>query len=475
MKIKIVKPPVLDVGWLMRSPQSDIWILYNSLIQNFSKESVSMKDFSFYFYDNYYLNLRLKTNFIDTYFYRHQDIINFIKWDLKDLNLINSIQSLYNSIKEHFIWNDYVIIPLTVYEQSPIEYFFSWLLFWYLLKKENPNTKLIFVWEYLSHYVKFLVQEFNFIDGVILRWDKNAVIKIINNFEIINSNVQIDNAIYRIQESLIFPSKEYDNDIWDDLIPDYSWFDFEVHKMQDWKLVMSYEFWEWCRSNCFYCYNIHKWWKFHTKSIDKIVSELKIITSKYNTYLFNFNDSEINYSNDFLNKLASTIVKEKLKIFWTALIIPKELPKELLDLLFTAWCRQLRFWIESWSQRILDIIWKWTNVEEIQYIIKNCKEIWISVYSTFIVDLPQENNNDIKLSMEFIYKNKLYFDNISICAYNTHIWNFDNKYLKYLLWKSDFSFCRTKRTSYKKILLRNFCDKLWLYNIDVINFLRNNF
>lgn len=474
MNIKIVTVPVLDVWWLMRYPQSDIWILYNLLKTKFSWDSVSMKDYRFYFYDDFYTNLRKENLFNKSDFYKHQDIINLINNNSNDIIFYNNSYSLYKTIKNTFLNVDYLILPLTVYEQSSIEYFLSWLMFAYFIKKEFPKIKIITFWEYLSLYAKLIINEFDFLDAVILRWDKNAVANLISNFKD-NNFSSIDNVIFKNNSELYFPNKEYNVNINNDLIPDYSWFDLDVHKMNDNKLIISYKLWEWCINNCFYCYNIHKWWKIFTKDTNKIVSEISSLSKQYKTNLYNFNDSEINYSNEFLNSLSNEIIKNNLKIFWSALIIPKNLDKDLLLLLYKSWCRQLRFWIESWSQRILDIIWKKTNTEEIEEILKNCKEIWISVYASFIVDLPQENTEDIKLTIEFINKNKELFNNIIICAYNTHIWNFDIKYFNYLLWKNNYNFCRTKRQSSKKILLRKICDKLGLYDIDIIDFLRKNF
>jgi len=72
------------------------------------------------------------------------------------------------------------------------------------------------------------------------------------------------------------------------------------------------------------------------KDIDKITSELEQLKEKYKTDLFHFDDNEINYSNSFLFELSNEIIKRKLNIYWTALIIPRDLSKELLQKLYDA-------------------------------------------------------------------------------------------------------------------------------------------
>lgn len=473
MKIKIICPPIIDCSWLMRSPQSDIWILFSILKNSKYSDNVQMKDYRFFFYDLFYENILKEVSFRKEQFFDHKSIISLVNWDLNENNYFyQKAKSLYDSIKIEFEDSDYLILPISVFEQFSIEYLLSSLLFWYFFKKENKNSKIIFFWTYRSIYIDEIMDKFDFVDSIIKKWDKHSVLEYI---DLDYRNLlweEILNFCYRLNWYII-SWEERDIDINTDLIPDYSGFDLLVHKQEENKLVLSYELWQWCRNNCFYCYNLHKWWKYFVKDIDKIVKEIKLLSTKYETNLFHFDDNEINYSNTFLSDLSNKIIKEKLIFYWTALIIPRDLEYELLLNLYNSWCRQLRFWIESWSPRILDIIWKKTNINWIEKILAFCKRIWISTYASFIVDLPQETNNDIKLTLKFLYKNRDLLDNVCICAYNSHLWTFDKNYFNFLLWKWDYNYDRTKRFSRKKLFLRKFCDKLGLLDIDVIQFMKH--
>lgn len=473
MKIKIITVPIIDVWWLMRSPQIDIWSLYSILKKSNYWDNVSMKDFRFFFYDDYYDIYKKNLIFKKEYFYEHKNLISLLNWSIKKWDFFYDVsKSLYDSISEEFVNIDYLILPISIFEQFSLEYLLSSLIFAYFFNKSYPNSKIIFFWTYSSIYIKNIMSNFLYLDWMIRKLDKESIIKYIEFSENWTLWWKIENFTYRFKDKLIIGS-EIDIDINTELIADYSGFDLSVYKQNNSKLVMSYELWCWCRNNCFYCYNLKKWWKYQIKNIQKIISELEIIKNTYNTNLINFNDDEINYSNSFLIDLSNKIIKNKLEIFWTALIIPKDLDEKLLLNLYNSWCRQLRFWIESWSQRILDIIGKKTKLEEIENILKTCKEIWISTYASFIVDLPQETNQDIILTMNFIKKNKNLLDNITICVYNSHIWNFDLRYFNYLMWEWTYDFNKSKRISRKKILIRKFCDKLWIFDIDVIDFIKN--
>ncbi len=472
MKIKIIAPPVIDVSWLMRSPQSDIGILYGMLKTEFH-DDVSMKDYRFFYYDDFYSLERENTTFKKERFFEHKDIMDVVsgKSSTQD-EFYRSAYSLYNSIKDSFDSTDYLIVPISIFEQFSLEYFLSGILMAYFFHKENPKSKIILFGTYRSIYAQITMKNFDFIDGIVKKWDKHSIAQMIHAFE--QDNIEaIENAIF-VSSAWVKEWEEYNVDINTDWYPDYSGFDLEVHKQEEDKLVLSYELWQWCRNNCFYCYNVHKWGNYFVKDVSKIADELERLQDEYKTDLFHFDDNEINYSNTFLHELSEEICRRNIRINWTALIIPRELEKDLLQKLYNAWCRQLRFWIESGSQKMLNIIWKKTTVTWIEEILTSCTQIWIQTYATFIVDLPQETQEDIDLTLRFIHRNQDFLKYIVICAYNTHLWTFDVKYFNHLLGNSDYSFDRTKRISRKKLLLRKFSDTLWKYDVDVIQFMKHH-
>lgn len=468
MKIKIIAPPVIDVSGLMRSPQYDIACLYSALSQHF--DQVSFSDFRFFFYDDFYKEFSKGQIFTALDFREHKKIMDIILWKNIDLSYQSKIDILFSLFISLVEGNDILIVPFTIYQQFTIEYFLSSLYLCFFIHTKFPHIRILAFWNYGASYAKNIIDNFPFIEFTSLRWDENAFIKYLQKDFWKNSE---DKNIFFQNMNLSY-LKEVEPIAESEFIPNYSWFDMPPY-MKGWTpLVLWYQLWTGCKNTCFYCYNSHKWGVTSVKKIDKIVSDILYLKTKYNTNLFHFCDDEINYNNTFLRNFAQEMINNNVDIFWTALIIPKDLDKDLLSLLYKAWCRQLRFWVESWSQRILDIIGKWTDTEEISQILKDSKEVGISTYASFIVDIPQESHYDITATLEYIYKNKTFIDNIVICAYRAHLWNYDQRYFQYLLDKGDYNFFRWKRNSPKKSLLRKFCDKLWKFDIDIIDFMKKN-
>lgn len=449
-KINLTLFPVPKRFWMMESPQIDIAQLYWDLNGCFW-DKISMHDYRFLFFKEN------KINYIEMF-----SNINFIlNWIYNnDLKLTWYIKDFYDYFEKYLIDDDYFIFPISVLEQFRIEYILPALLFSYFFKKKYPNKKIILFWNYPWKHARLIMEKFVFIDIIVLNWDNLWLLNYIkwkSNENIIYRDLSVNKLVEWLNNYKIF--------INDFNIPNFDKFDLDFYTKK-WKLVLPYELSRWCKNSCFYCYYIHKWWNVYEKNTDQVIDELSKLKLKYKTNLFHFHDAEINFDNKYLEKLCDKIITKNINIFWTALAIPRNLDYNLLKKLYDSWCRQLRFWIESWSQRLLNLIWKWTNLYEIIEILRNCKELWISTYATFIVDLKQETNLDIKETLKFMKYNKNYLDDIQMCSY-WELWNFKINYLEELNFPN-FS----KKKSKKKMLFEQFQYNLWIGKKDIIDFIR---
>lgn len=82
----------------------------------------------------------------------------------------------------------------------------------------------------------------------------------------------------------------------------------------------------------------------------------------------------------------------------------KNLDKKLLKKMKKSGCQGLMYGIESGSQRILDLMKKDYNLEEIRNIIKTTHSIGIKVCANFIVGHPAETWSDFYKTVIFLYK-----------------------------------------------------------------------
>lgn len=88
----------------------------------------------------------------------------------------------------------------------------------------------------------------------------------------------------------------------------------------------------------------------------------------------------------------------------------RSLTREDLDLAYGAGCRVFSFGIESANQRVLDSMNKGIKVEEIQRLLRDCREAGIRSHLMFIVGFPGETPEELDDSLEFVRRNNALID-----------------------------------------------------------------
>ena len=78
------------------------------------------------------------------------------------------------------------------------------------------------------------------------------------------------------------------------------------------------------------------------------------------------------------------------------------LTSEDLSLLYKSGCRALLFGLESYSRKLLQLMNKKTNTEEIMEIYRQCRSIGIQIHSYVIIGTPYETWDDIEKTILFL-------------------------------------------------------------------------
>ncbi len=452
MKVNITLLPVPKKYGMMESPQIDMAQLFWDL------EQIPNADISLYDGRNLFSqdDVHLENLFDDmpsyeSYFH-----------SIYDSSILenNQAKNFYNYVQD-IIWKqDIYIIPFSVLEQFRIEYIVPALCFIKFLNKHFPDAKIILFWNYSYKYAKVFQEKFSFVDAIVLHADNISL----KNYLL---SGETKNIIYRDEKWNFQEGKQdYGVNIDEFMPPNFDHFNLNFYSRK-WKLVLPYELSRGCKNSCFFCYYIHKGGTVYKKDSGKICRDLIALRKKYKTNLFHFHDAEVNADNDFLMDVCKEMIATKTSIFWSALAIPHNLDINMLKLLYTAGCRQLRFWVESGSPKILKVIGKGTNVEEIENILRDCKRVGISTYLTLITDIPQEDFSDVTATTNFLIKNKDYIWDLQMCRYG-ELGNFPVEHLKHTTFPKTFD-----RMSPRKMLFETLQRKLWIPKWDIVEFIRN--
>lgn len=181
-------------------------------------------------------------------------------------------------------------------------------------------------------------------------------------------------------------------------------------------LVLQYYVSSGCINKCAFCRRPNLG-DFQIKSPEKVVKELKMLSEKYDVKYFKLETNEINPSEKYLVHLCDEIGKRKLEIFWHAYARLDGLSKATIEKMYASGCRVIRFGVETGSQRLLDKMNKRYRLEEMERILRDSHEvgIWNAIY--LLVGLPEENQNDIDQTIEFIQRNQEHIHGAAINIY----------------------------------------------------------
>lgn len=163
---------------------------------------------------------------------------------------------------------------------------------------------------------------------------------------------------------------------------------------------------------CTFCVHYKSYYKYRTRSTEKVVSDLKELQKKYKASHFLFADEMIHPRR--FEELSGAILKENLSIRYYSEVKPvKDFTDELLRRMFLSGARVLLWGVESGTQRILDVIDKGTCVEDIEKVLKDSHNagIWNMVF--MIMGYPTQTEDEVKGDIAFLKRNEDYISTLA--------------------------------------------------------------
>jgi anaerobic magnesium-protoporphyrin IX monomethyl ester cyclase len=163
-----------------------------------------------------------------------------------------------------------------------------------------------------------------------------------------------------------------------------------------------------CYAKCGYC-RLTFGQKITFRPYDHILNEVRYIIENYGIHRFNFVDD------NFLNSPRQVLeFVDALKAFEYDIQFrfqgrADKLTPELAKLLIDVGCFDISIGMESGSQRILDDMQKYLNVEKAAENIRGVLSLGVSIHATFIVGMPEEDFSTIKDTIDFIKYTNLPF------------------------------------------------------------------
>jgi len=158
-----------------------------------------------------------------------------------------------------------------------------------------------------------------------------------------------------------------------------------------------------CPYSCKFC-SVQGVWgnKYRLFSAERIIDDIRWLIRDYNIQGVYFREDNFTASLKRVRKFCELILSQNIKIKWLCESRVKPLPKDILSLMAKAGCRWLYLGCESGSQRVLDLINKQISVEDIRNVINWGKELGIKCYTSWVIGVPGESDDDRKETFSLI-------------------------------------------------------------------------
>lgn len=159
---------------------------------------------------------------------------------------------------------------------------------------------------------------------------------------------------------------------------------------------------------CAFC-NLHlDHGNFRLRQPELLLEDIRKLSQKYNTPYFFFTDESVPMNQ--LREISQGILKNQWDIKWMGGVrFESALTSDLLGKMHASGCQKLVFGLESYNQRMLDLMKKGTKVDVVKRVLDECLKAGISFHLYIIIGFPTETANEALETIGFVL-NKEYLD-----------------------------------------------------------------
>ena len=245
---------------------------------------------------------------------------------------------------------------------------------------------------------------FQFVDSFIVHEGETPLLRLVQELRGGRDFTKVPNLIYE-KDGKVIVNRPFAKEELNALpTPDFDGIPFDLYLSPEKVLpIMGSRgcYWE----RCAFCSIPFDHLDFHVRYAETVVQDFKNLKEKYNCNYFFFTDEALPIN--FLRTFASKMVEEKVDIQWTGeLKFEKSLLRDnRLELLYRSGCRKLIFGMESYNQRVLDVIKKGVELATIDQTVEDCLRIGIAMHCYLIVGFPTETRDEVMDSVNFVLNN----------------------------------------------------------------------
>ena len=135
--------------------------------------------------------------------------------------------------------------------------------------------------------------------------------------------------------------------------------------------------------------------KYRTRSARNVVDEIEICVKKYKPGEFFFDDDTFALSKRHVLSICNEILRRNVKILWSCMGRVDTVDREMLNAMYRAGCRKIKFGVETGSPAIMETIKKGIDLDVVEEKFRLAKECGLEVHGTFMIGLPGETRDTV--------------------------------------------------------------------------------
>jgi radical SAM superfamily enzyme YgiQ (UPF0313 family) len=245
---------------------------------------------------------------------------------------------------------------------------------------------------------------FDLTDDIIVFEGETALLELVNQLAGKKDYSKVPNLIYRQNGKITVNQPFYSENVNQLPAPNYDGFPLDRYLSPE--PVLPIQFSRGCYyKDCAFCALTLDHQNFRQKDPGRTVEELEWLTQRYGARHFFFTDECFALAPT--KRLCQQIIEKRLDVKWTCeMRFEKNLTRDLLASMRDAGCLKIVFGLESFNQRVMDLMKKGIKQEWVRRIADDCVELGIAVHCYIIVGFPTETEPEALDTMNFIVENK---------------------------------------------------------------------
>lgn len=278
----------------------------------------------------------------------------------------------------------------------------------YLVKKKRPDIHITVGGSVFTKLIDNLRKNenlFTIADSFVVFEGEHALLALIDELSGRKDLKKVPNLVHRENgKTIVNEASFFIEDLNKLPTPDYDGLPLNLYHTPE--LVLPVQTSRGCYwGKCAFC-NLHlDHKKYRPRKIDLVMEDIRTLSKKHNTKFFFITDESMPLS--AMGKLSDRIIETEMDVKWICgARFEKALDSNLLEKASRAGCLKIVFGLESYSQRVLDLMDKGTQGNNITRVVQDCLKYDIALHLYIIIGFLTETKEEAMETVNFILNNK---------------------------------------------------------------------